>query len=155
MHWQEWLSGLPPLLPVAGRRKGWERAMLPGVSGDRDPSTGQVGGPDFGVSVDWRNRTVVVSVSGDIDLVTAPQLDAALTRVLRERPDVVVVDLVKVEFLASAGLTVLIGAHQRAVGRTRLRVVADGVATRRPLQLTGLDRQFPVFVTLEQALASD
>jgi anti-anti-sigma regulatory factor len=50
---------------------------------------------------------------------------------------------------------VLVGIHQRAGADTRLRVVAAGAATGRPLQLTGLDQQFPVFATLEQALAAN
>lgn len=121
------------------------------VQGGWDSGANQV----ITVSVQWYDQTMVVAVGGEIDMITAPQLDEALTQALLERPDVLVVDVLKVAFLASVGLSVLITVHQRAGADTRLRVVADGAATGRPLRLTGLDQQFPVFATLEQALAAN
>ncbi|SDG59762.1 STAS domain-containing protein [Pseudonocardia oroxyli] len=87
----------------------------------------------------------VVWVSGEIDTLTAPALDEALTALLAADPSdgVVGVELSGVGFLASSGLAVLIrAAHQaRAQGRD-LHLVAGGRAVARPLQVTGSDRLF-------------
>ncbi len=96
----------------------------------------------------------VLAVSGDIDMVTAPEFEKQLLAAVRERPGTLVVDLGGVEFLGSAGLTALVAAHQEAADHTKLRVVATSSATARPLQLTGLDQEIPVFATRDEALAA-
>jgi anti-sigma B factor antagonist len=55
----------------------------------------------------------VVTVSGEIDTLTAPTLARCLTEQL-SAAGVVVVDLDGVEFLGSAGLSVLFEANERA-----------------------------------------
>lgn len=83
----------------------------------------------------------VVTVRGDVDATTAPDLRACLLAALN-RPDVsdVEVDLSDVTFLDSAGLTALVVAHQAAqrAGRAvRIRCGTSRAVTR-PLALTGL-----------------
>ena len=83
----------------------------------------------------------VVTVRGDVDATTAPDLRACLLAAL-DRPDAadVEVDLTDVTFLDSAGLTALVVAHrtaERAGRAVRLRCGA-GRAVTRPLALTGL-----------------
>ncbi|TVT02959.1 STAS domain-containing protein [Amycolatopsis bartoniae] len=94
----------------------------------------------------------VLAVSGDIDMVTAPEFEKQVLAVVRERPGTLVVDLGGVDFLGSAGLTALVAAHQEAGDHTELKVVAASSATARPLQLTGLDQEIPVFATRDEAL---
>lgn len=80
-----------------------------------------------------------VSVSGEIDSSTAPQLRERLDEVLDSGVAEVVVDLGGVTFLDSAGLCVLAAAHRRAAGGdVRLRVLASHRAVIRPLEITGL-----------------
>ncbi|HWO62400.1 MAG TPA: STAS domain-containing protein [Umezawaea sp.] len=98
-------------------------------------------------------QATVLVVDGSIDLDTAPILHRALESVAVPCPRLLVADLSAVEFLACAGLSVLITAHRRGGGRTCLRVVAAGRATRRPLALTGVDNYFRVFRTRAEALA--
>jgi anti-sigma B factor antagonist len=111
--------------------------------------------PSVSTAVEWHGRAVVLAVSGEIDMVTAPRFEEALTSVLRERPEVVVVDLAQVSFFASAGLTALVAAYRQADERTEIGVVATGTATARPLQVTALDRKIPVFASREEALAGN
>lgn len=120
-------------------------------SAQAEPPNGQT----VRVTVEKNGQAVVLAVTGDIDMVTAPEFEKALLAALRERPAVLVVDLGGVEFLGSAGLTALVAAHQEAGQRTRLRVVAASSATARPLQLTGLDQEIPVFPNRAEALAAD
>jgi anti-sigma B factor antagonist len=100
----------------------------------------------------WIGAVAVVSVSGAIDMLTAPQLAQHIGFTLRERPKAVVVDLTDVDFLASAGMQVLVAAHGDAGSQTRLVVVADGPATSRPLKVTGITDFIDLYPTLDEAL---
>jgi anti-sigma B factor antagonist len=100
------------------------------------------------------SHVTVVEVSGDIDLLTAPELTDRLSRCLAERaPSVVVVDLRRVGFFGASGLSVLLEAHWRAQARhSTVRVVANTSMVCRILAITGLDRTLAVYPALEPAL---
>lgn len=65
------------------------------------------------IGEEWVGRVAVLSVSGVVDMLTAPQLEEAITTSLGKTPAALVVDLTDVEFLASAGMGVLVGAHDQ------------------------------------------
>ena len=94
----------------------------------------------------------VVSVSGEIDLVTAPALEQAISGVVAGGPTALVIDLSAVEFLGSVGLKILAATYEKLGGNSEFGVVARGPATRRPIHLTGLDKTFPLYPTLDDAL---
>jgi anti-sigma B factor antagonist len=94
----------------------------------------------------------VVSVSGEIDLVTAPALEQAIGAVVAEGPTALVIDLSGVEFLGSVGLKILAATYEKLADSAEFGVVARGPATRRPIHLTGLDKTFPLYPTLDDAL---
>jgi anti-anti-sigma factor len=96
----------------------------------------------------------IVAASGVVDMLTAPQLEQALHAAIDKKPGNLVVDLTQVEFLASAGMGVLVAAHDEAGTVTRLCVVAEGPATSRPLKLVGIADIVPLFATLDEAIAS-
>lgn len=99
-------------------------------------------------------RTVVIAVSGVIDMLTAPQLGASIDAVMAKKPTAVIVDLTDVDFLASAGMGVLVAARDRAADHTGFAVVADGPATSRPLTLVGLADVIGMYPTLDKARAA-
>ena len=96
----------------------------------------------------------MVSVSGEIDLVTAPALEQAIGAVVEESPTALVIDLSAVEFLGSVGLKILAATFERLGKDTGVGVVARGPATRRPIHLTGLDKTFALYPTLDDALSA-
>jgi anti-sigma B factor antagonist len=106
------------------------------------------------LTVRSRGPAVILEASGEVDLVTSSQLQDAITAVLADDPEVVVADLSAVTLLDSSGLRVLISAHRSAASATRFAVVTGGSATRKPLQLTGLDREIAVFGSLDTALTA-
>ncbi|MFD2420972.1 STAS domain-containing protein [Amycolatopsis pigmentata] len=113
-----------------------------------DPSA-----PVMTVRLEQRDSGVVVlHVAGEIDLVTAPDLEEAIERALKERPKILVVDLSAVDFLASAGMSVLVAAHNQAGTATDMRFVATGSATFRPMELTGLSQALDIYQSLSEAL---
>lgn len=111
-------------------------------------------GPEFSAAMDWHGAAAVLVVSGEVDMVTAPRFEKALTSALGERPETLVVDLEQVEFFASTGLSALVAAYQQAGQDTVVRVVANSSATVRPLEVTGLDHKIPIYPTVELAIAA-
>ena len=90
-------------------------------------------------------RAAIVHVSGEIDMSTSETMAERLLGRLAERPPVLVIDLSGVEFLGSAGLSVLIEASQQAEqGATTLRIVATAPPALRPLEISGLLSVLPV-----------
>ena len=102
----------------------------------------------------WVDRVAVVSVSGVVDMLTSPQLETAIESALEKQPAGVVIDFTDVEFLASAGMGVLVAAHDRAGSEVAFSVVADGPATSRPLKLVGIADILSLYPSLDDALAA-
>ena len=103
------------------------------------------------INEEWFGRTVVVSASGVVDMLTSPHLEASLTTSLKRNPAAIIVDLSEVEFLASAGMGVLVAARVQAASDIRFGVVASGPATSRPLTLIGLADIIGLYPTLAEA----
>lgn len=97
----------------------------------------------------------VVTATGEIDMLTAPDLRAeVLGRIDEART--LVLDMTGVSFLGSAGLAVLVEASQHAKRRgTAFRVVAVERAVTRPLVATGLGDVFSVYGSVAEAVSAD
>jgi anti-sigma B factor antagonist len=100
------------------------------------------------------DRVTVIAVAGDLDMLTAPQLDDAIHSALREEPTALVVDLSKVAFLGSAAMNLLVATHHEITPTTPFGVVADGPATIRPMKKIGLDSVIALHPTLDDAVAA-
>ncbi len=106
------------------------------------------------VGEEWVGRVAVVSVSGVVDMLTAPQLEEGIQSALGQNPTGLIVDFTEVEFLASAGMGILVATHDEASEDVRFCVVADGPATSRPLKLVGIADMIPLYATRNEALAA-
>ena len=107
----------------------------------------------FDVAKHEAGQALVLSVSGEVDMLTAPRLADAIHTALAAQPEALIIDLSKVEFLASAGMTVLVTAQAEVAPPTRFAVVAHGPATSRPIKLMGIDTVLPLYSTLDGALS--
>ncbi|HYY13785.1 MAG TPA: STAS domain-containing protein [Chthoniobacterales bacterium] len=97
----------------------------------------------------------IFSLEGEIDLHVAPEISAALTKMIAEQPVRVVVDLSKVNYIDSSGLAALITAAQNVElygGRLMLTGVQQGV--RAILENASLDQFFLIFPHVDAALAA-
>jgi anti-anti-sigma factor len=124
------------------------------VSSPGSPPAGDGEFEDLRIMVETRGSAVVLTVAGEVDMLTVGQLEQAISAVLDSQPQTLVVDLSKVEFLASSGMNVLLATRERAGATTRLKVVATGHATLRPLQIAGLTEYLAVFESLDAALSA-
>jgi anti-sigma B factor antagonist len=96
----------------------------------------------------------VLSVTGVVDMLTASQLEAAIADAAKGAPQGVIVDLGAVDFLASAGMGILVAARYELPESVRFAVVAEGPATSRPLKLVGIAEVVGLHATLDEALAA-
>lgn len=106
------------------------------------------------VATRWEDHALVMDITGEVDLLTAPELEKALSSAWEEEPKTLVLDLTQVTFLSSAGLAVLVRSHHLAGDHARFRVVTNSAETLRPMQLMGLDRELAVYPSQEEALAA-
>ena len=106
------------------------------------------------VEVTTKEQVTVLSAVGAIDLATVETLEAAIEKVIESETGPIVVDLTGVDFLASAGIALLVATHQRIDADRGLAVIADGPVTARPLMLTGLDEVLHIHTTVDDAVAA-
>ncbi|MDE9367797.1 STAS domain-containing protein [Luteipulveratus sp. YIM 133132] len=91
------------------------------------------------------NDHTVVSVRGEVDMATAPDLQQALTQVTAEPGFRVVVDFTGTTFIDSSGIGALIGVHRSvAAGSGRLRLVVPPSPVRKVFELTRLTEVFEI-----------
>ncbi|MCU1449195.1 MAG: rsbV [Acidimicrobiales bacterium] len=87
----------------------------------------------------------VLTLAGDVDAYSSPQLRERLTRLIDDGALSLVLDLSGLQFLDSTGLGVLVGAQKRltqADGELVLRSPRSGA--RKVFELTGLDQIFTI-----------
>jgi anti-sigma B factor antagonist len=97
--------------------------------------------------------TTVLSVGGDVDLHTAPQLRDRIRTLVDEGTRRLVVDMTAVEFLDSTGLGTLLGSRKQLValdGRLALAGLSDHVL--KVFEITSLDQVFDIHSTVDEAL---
>ena len=90
----------------------------------------------------------VISVTGEIDVATAPQLRECLHRVIARGQATVVLDLLGVTFLDSTALGVLVGALKRCreLGG-ELHIVVSDARIKKIFEITGLNTIFAIVST--------
>lgn len=98
------------------------------VTGDEDPAL------DIRHEKDGR-----LVLTGELDLATAPLLEAALARA-RERGGDITLDMAGLEFMDSTGIKVIITSARRLEGNGSLILRAPGPAIRRVLDLVQIER---------------
>jgi anti-anti-sigma factor len=95
----------------------------------------------------------VVAPTGRLDVAGAPALKDAISGVDKNGAPKVVIDMEGVSFVDSTGLGSVISALKEIRGRQgELRLAAPNQQVRVVLELTTLDRVFPYYATLEEAL---
>jgi anti-sigma B factor antagonist len=87
----------------------------------------------------------VISVTGEIDLYTAPKLQSELMSALSGSPARLIVDMSGVDFCDSTGMNVLLAAQRMAREHGgNVELSGPRPAVRKILQVTGLESVFTV-----------
>jgi anti-anti-sigma factor len=89
-------------------------------------------------------RTRVV-LAGELDIASAPQFEEGMEKAEAGTPDLLVLDLRKVEFIDSTGLRAVIAADERARAAGRRFVIIRGTpAVERVFSVTQLDQRLEI-----------
>jgi anti-sigma B factor antagonist len=107
------------------------------------------------IETDNRQGVSVMKVKGRVDSETSPELDEALTKLLQQGRNQIVLNLQDVDFMSSAGLRTIVKAFQAAKksgGDLRLASVSDPVEV--VLRTVGMMQMLQMYPTDQEALAS-
>jgi anti-anti-sigma factor len=104
-------------------------------------------------AADDRDATVV-SVTGEVDMDTAPSFQRGLLRAIGAGKSGLVVDLSRASFVDSAALTELVRAFDqlREQGGGKLAIVASDPRMRSLFEVARLDRDFRIFESRDEAM---
>ena len=104
-------------------------------------------------TVDSGTGATVLTVAGEVDMLTAPLLRQRLDEHFGADRAPIIVDLSRVGFFGSNALAVVVDFHQRASAEGRDFILVAGTrVVRRPLEATGLDAVLSIHDDLHQAL---
>ena len=110
---------------------------------------------DLRISSDIREDVTVVHVGGEIDVYTAPVLREHLDEHILQGRHRLVVDLADVSFMDSTGLGVLVGRLKLVrVKNGTLRLVCSSDRILKVFSITGLDKVFQIFASVDDAVAA-
>ncbi len=98
-------------------------------------------------------RAAVITVWGELDLATSPELERQLEQLGGEDTQLLVLDLRRLEFMDSTGLSIIVETHRRQTqsGR-RLSLVRGSQQVQRLLDLTGVSQRLLLVDTPEEGL---
>jgi len=97
----------------------------------------------------------VISLSGEVDLYTAPEFKQQLLEVIDQGGRDVIVDLSNTTFIDSTTLGVLVGGVKRLrTNEGQLSLVCSDRNITKIFEITGLDRVFAIHPTREAALGT-
>lgn len=106
---------------------------------------------------DLEDGVRTISVRGELDLSTAPDLETPLDQALENDEGSVLIDLTQCEFIDSTGIALIVRAWQRLQGDNNGRTLvlcSQNDQVRRVLEITGLELSIPVHMTRDEALSA-
>jgi anti-sigma B factor antagonist len=109
--------------------------------------------PEFDLSSEHRDGTAIITLIGDLDIVTCRQLDDTLAD-SRRTMDRVVLDLSAVDFMDTSSLAVIV-SHWKGLAAAGGSLALAGARFQytRTLWITGLADRIPMYDTVDLAIA--
>lgn len=99
------------------------------------------------------DKAMVIYVDGDLTTTSSPDVEAEINGILEETQNNVVINVEKVNFIASTGLRIILALGKRLKSKGfQLTVCSMNATTKSVFDISGFSRLFPVFETEEEAL---
>ncbi|GAB3478537.1 STAS domain-containing protein [Nocardiopsis coralliicola] len=109
----------------------------------------------LGIGTRVENRTVVVTVEGDLDIATANDLQEQALAAVEDHGPWLILDLAGLEFMDSSGLNAVIHIYRAVKERGgSLALAAPNERVTKVVRLVGLHRQVPVHTTVPTAVSA-
>jgi anti-anti-sigma factor len=106
------------------------------------------------VQVSTQPNVAVIEVAGRIDSNNANQFGDALSAVIAQGHNQLVLDLAGVDYMSSAGLREIVAAAKKLQGKGELRLAQPSERVREVLEMTGLDSVFQIYPSQAEAVSS-
>ncbi|CAL9339264.1 anti-sigma factor antagonist [Streptomyces sp. enrichment culture] len=102
-----------------------------------------------------REDAVLLTVGGDLDAVTAAELQQHLAAQLRQGRRHVLLDIAGVPFMDSSGMNIILRVYQEVRDASGgVYVISPTPAVRRILDLTGVSLTVPILDSVDEALSA-
>jgi len=103
------------------------------------------------VTVKIKNESLIVKISGDLDLVLAKEFRETVDKILMDKPlRNLILDLSEVDFIDSSGLGAILGRYKMIQQRKgKMSIWGAKPSVYRILDLSGILKIIPVFKTEE------
>jgi anti-sigma B factor antagonist len=124
-----------------------------------EPGFGAAGDPEVRVAelrlaAERRGDSLVISVGGELDIVTSRQLDESLARA-RRKNRWIILDLSDVDFMDTSSLAVVVGHWKRLQAAGGVLALAGArYRQTKTLWITGLADRLPMYDTVDEAIAA-
>ena len=100
-------------------------------------------------------NATVIYIDGDLTTGSSPDAESEINEILGEDLTNVVINVEKVDFIASTGLRIILALGKRLNGTgKKLSVCSMNATTKSVFEMSGFTKLFPVFDSEEEALAS-
>jgi anti-sigma B factor antagonist len=107
---------------------------------------------EFHIETVRKKNSVMVQVSGEVDMFTSPDLRDTLVSFFKKKVDAIIVDLTEVSFMDSSGIATLVEGLQWSRKNDRRFILAGvGDTVLNALSLTKLDHVFTIHKNAGQA----
>jgi anti-anti-sigma factor len=104
------------------------------------------------LSSESRGDSMVITIRGDLDIVTSPQLDECLTQAQGSHRHIIL-DLSAVDFLDTSALAVIVGHWKKAeAAGGRLALAGARYRYTKTLWITGLADKLTMYETVDEGL---
>jgi anti-sigma B factor antagonist len=102
------------------------------------------------IEITSNSDSQVITVSGEVDLATSPELDVAIIGALESGTQSLVIDLSDVSFMDSSGLGVIVRGLKRCREADKdLDLVISNERVLKVFGITGLDQVIPIHASIE------
>ncbi len=109
---------------------------------------------DLSLETRQENDHIIIEVSGEIDVYTAPKLRDTITELVAAGNYDLVIDMEQVEFLDSTGLGVLVGGLKKVRAHEgSLQLICNQDRLLKIFRITGLAKVFTIHESADAALA--
>jgi anti-sigma B factor antagonist len=108
----------------------------------------------FQVDQESRDGVLIIAISGELDLDTAPEFEQRLGEAAGSDAPILI-NLSDCEFIDSTGLSLLVQAERRLTEEQRgFAICCPKADVKRLLELTGIDEAVGMFDTRDEAVAA-
>lgn len=108
----------------------------------------------FTATLENRNNNAIIKLSGDLDASTASEFKTQVEEAAATSPEHLVLDMTALDYMASAGLRVLIFAKQKMGQEVEIYVVAPQELVLGTIEKTGFHHSVHIVDKYEEAVAA-